>query len=187
VDPFLVEPSEQLESEFRAFLDELARASESFGSEIARRDFTAYLQMVRAESLGLGLTPGDVPMSTFWLINSSGRLLGESRLRHRLTAALEDYGGHIGYVIRPTERRKGYGSVILPLTLKRAESLGLRRIRLTCDTDNRPSARIIERTGGVLSGYGLSPVNGKITSQYWIELRVQTPHILDLGGQSPHS
>jgi predicted acetyltransferase len=170
VDPYLVEPSEQLESEFRAFLDELARASESFGSEIGRRNFPAYLQMVRAESLGLGLTPGEVPMSTFWLINSDGRLLGESRLRHHLTPALEEYGGHIGYVIRPTDRRKGYGSAILALTLEKAAGLGLRRIRLTCDTDNGPSARIIERAGGVLSGYGISPVNGKMTSQYWIDL-----------------
>ena len=166
----LIEPSEQFESEFLALLDELARASESFGSEGARRDFPAYLHMLRAESLGIGLAPGEVPMSTFWLVNSRGRLLGESRLRHHLTPALEDYGGHIGYVIRPTERRKGFGTHILAQTLAKALELGLHRIRVTCDADNVGSARIIERNGGVLSSHGISPVNGKLTSQYWINL-----------------
>jgi predicted acetyltransferase len=166
----LIEPSERFESQFLAFIDELSRASESFGSESARRDFPAYLHLVRTESLGIGLAPGHVPMTTFWLVDSDQRLLGESRLRHHLTPALEEYGGHIGYVIRPSERRKGFGTRILALTLERATKLGLHRVRLTCDTENVPSARIIEHNGGVLSGYGISPVSGKRTSQYWIEL-----------------
>jgi len=170
VNVHLVDPSEQFESEFLALLDELARESESFGSESARRDFPGYLRMLRAESLGIDLTPGEVPMSTFWLVNADGRLLGESRLRHYLTPALEDYGGHIGYVIRPTERRKGFGTRILAQTLVKALRIGLHRIRLTCDSTNIASARIIEHNGGILSGHGISPVNGKLTSQYWIDL-----------------
>ena len=150
-------------------VNELESAGDFFGFERARTDFATYLHMLRAESSGLGLRPGYVPMTTFWLVDESRRLLGESRLRHFLTPALEDYGGHIGYVIRPSERCKGFGTAILAQTLIRARTLGLRRVRLTCDTTNIASARIIERNGGVLSGYGISPVNGNRTSLYWIE------------------
>jgi len=149
---------------------ESSKAEEGFAFDAAPQDFAAYLQFLRAQAAGLGLRPGEVPQTTFWLVNSNRRLLGLSRLRHWLTPALEEYGGHIGYLIRPTERRKGFGTKILALTLEKASELALACVRLTCDTENIASARIIERNGGVLSGYGVSPVNGKQTSQYWIQL-----------------
>jgi predicted acetyltransferase len=166
----IVLPSEDLGREFLDMVNELDQAGDFFGFERARTDLPAYLHMLRSEAAGLGLRPGYVPVTTFWLIDASDRLLGESRLRHLLTPELEEYGGHIGYVIRPSERRKGFGTLILAHTLMKARELGLSRVRLTCDSSNTASARIIERNGGVLSGYGISPVNGNRTSQYWIEL-----------------
>jgi predicted acetyltransferase len=166
----LVEPCQELGPEFLAMVGELEAAGDYFGFERARTDFPTYLHMLRAESTGLGLRPGYVPMTTFWLIDEKHRLLGESRLRHVLTPALEEYGGHIGYVIRPADRGKGFGTAILAHTLIKARELGLRKVRLTCDTTNIASARIIQRNGGVLSGYGISPVNGNRTSLYWIAL-----------------
>jgi predicted acetyltransferase len=109
-------------------------------------------------------------MTAFWLVKNNQIILGESRLRHSLTPALEAYGGHIGYVIRLSQRRKGYGTLILKLTLEKARAIGIQRVRVTCDTDNIGSARIIERNGGMLSGYSVDPKNGKGTSQYWIEV-----------------
>ena len=110
-----------------------------------------------------------MPENTFWLVLNS-RILGRSKLRHWLTPELEHEGGHIGYDIRPSERRKGYGTLILELTLKRAKSLGFGRVLLTCDTDNVASARIIEKNGGKHSGQAVSNRSGKPISQYWIEL-----------------
>jgi len=97
-------------------------------------------------------------------------ILGESRLRHSLTPALEHHGGHIGYVIRPSQRRKGYGTLILALTLEKARALGIQRVRITCDTDNTGSVRIIEKNGGILSAQVISERSGKLISQYWIDL-----------------
>jgi len=91
-------------------------------------------------------------------------------LRHQLTPALEHEGGHIGYDIRPSARRRGFGTLILALTLERARILGLARALLTCDTDNTASARIIERNGGALAARVVSNRTGKLISQYWIEL-----------------
>jgi predicted acetyltransferase len=96
-------------------------------------------------------------------------VLGTARLRHRLNESLRNAGGHIGYDIRPSERRKGYGNAILAMVLPRARELGLRRVLLTCAADNVASARIIERNGGVLESRGRLP-DGRELLRYWIDL-----------------
>jgi predicted acetyltransferase len=121
-------------------------------------------------SMGIDLPPGIVPMTSFWLVEDDQTVIGESRLRHRLTPALEIEGGHIGYAIRPSARRKGYGTRILALTLERARVMGLRQVLVTCNTDNIASARIIEKNGGLLDGYALSPHSRVQISRYWISI-----------------
>jgi predicted acetyltransferase len=152
-------------------LDEYRRAGEGSDSDnFADQDFAVYIDKLHNKSKGNDLPSGLVPVTTFWLVKDNQIILGESRLRHGLTPALEEFGGHIGYNIRPSQRRKGYGTLLLALTLEKAGLLGMRRVRVTCDTDNIGSVRIIENNGGMLSGYGISPRSGKQTSQYWITL-----------------
>ena len=164
----LIEPTEELWPEFFAMAEEYF-ASGDARYQPALEDFPAYLRTLLDGARGVGLPPGRVPYSTFWL--TSGRhLIGRSSLRHRLTRELEDEGGHVGYDIRPSERRKGYGTAILTLTLAEARKAGLSRALLTCDTDNVASARIIEKNGGRLQGRAVSKRSGKLISRYWIEL-----------------
>jgi predicted acetyltransferase len=164
----LIEPTTKLEVEFLAMAEEY-RAARDERYESALEDFPAYLEHLSHAACGMNLPPGRVPEDNFWLVLNS-RILGRSKLRHWLTPELEYEGGHIGYDIRPSERKKGYGTLILELTLKRARSLGLSRVLLTCDTDNIGSVRIIEKNGGELSGKATSRKSGKQISQYWIEL-----------------
>ena len=89
-----------------------------------------------------------MPASTFWLM-VGGRMVGRCNIRHRLNDALMDFGGHIGYSIRPSDRRKGFGTLQLRLALEKAKALGVVRVRITCNADNVASARIIETNGGV--------------------------------------
>ena len=98
---------------------------------------------------GRGLPEGYVPQTTFWAFVGS-RPVGISKLRHRLTDALRRTGGHIGYSIRPSERRRGYGTAMLRATLAEAARLGIETTLLTINEDNRPSWRLVERNGGVL-------------------------------------
>ena len=109
-------------------------------------------------------------MTLFWLVRGGTAIVGTSQLRHTLTPDLEHEGGHIGYNIRPSQRRKGYGTRLLGLLLGKARGLGLQRVLLTCDTDNVASARIIEKNGGRLDSDGISGKSGKPISRYWIEL-----------------
>jgi predicted acetyltransferase len=164
----LIEPTGELRREFLAMAEEYARAGDE-RYRPALEDFPAYLRALLGGARGVGLPPGRVPHSTFWLA-SGRRLLGRSSLRHRLTPELEDEGGHIGYDIRPSERRKGYGKLILALTLAEARRLGLSRALLTCDADNAASARVIEANGGRLQDRGVSKRSGVTISRYWIEL-----------------
>ena len=98
------------------------------------------------------------------------RVLGTSRLRHHLNERLRLMGGHIGYGIRPSEQRKGYGTQILALTLVEARKLGIKRVLVTCDVDNIASVRVIEKNGGFLAER-VTPANyDREIALYWIEL-----------------
>lgn len=109
-----------------------------------------------------------VPAHTLFLVEDNKRILGAINIRHYLNDYLLNYGGHIGYGIRPSERKKGYASLMLSLALSKAKELGINKALITCDKDNLGSARTIMKNGGVLEnevqeGY-------KITQRYWIEL-----------------
>ena len=167
----LVTPSFELKNGYLELLDEQHQAGEDyFQSASAQKDFAAFVEELNSQSKGINLPLGFVPMSTFWMTNSSQMILGRSVVRHFLTPALEHHGGHIGYVIRSSERKQGYGALILSLTLEKAHALGLARVRITCDTDNIGSVKVIEKNNGVLSATTISEQTGKLISQYWIDL-----------------
>ena len=180
-DLTLVEPSLALDDAFWALLEDFRAAGEihhvpgsgavSELATLAREALPDFIRRLGERSRGIGLPLGYVPDSAFWLVRrSDGAVVGVSSLRHGLTPALEDVGGHIGYSIRPSERRKGYGTYILALTMEQARARGLGQVLLTCDTDNRGSACVIEKNGGVLASSGFSARSGTHVSRYWIAL-----------------
>jgi predicted acetyltransferase len=167
----LSEPTNGLKQAFLEMAADFESAGERYSQyDLARRDFKRYLTKLEDQRLGRDLGPGIVPMDTYWLARSRKTVLGQSHLRRRLTPALKVEGGHIGYAIRPSERRKGYGTLILALTMEKAQAMGLSRVMVTCDRDNIASARIIEKNGGKLTGQSISPRSGKAVLQYWIDL-----------------
>jgi predicted acetyltransferase len=166
----LIELSLEYANRYEEWASEFSAANEAQYILPNWQDFPALLTRLQSETLSEGLPEGVVPQTCFWLVDSTDRLLGETHLRHYLNPALTEEGGHIGYVIRPSERQKGYGTTILALLLPKAKSLGLRRVLVTCDTDNLASARIIEKNGGILASHAISTRSGKQISRYWIEL-----------------
>ena len=170
----LVKPCIELKANYLALLEEYYACGEerysSYLMKSAGHNFDAFLRLLEREECREYLPPGVVPQTTFWLVRNGTHILGESRLRHWLTPSLEIEGGHIGYVIRPSERRKGYGTLILALTMEKAREIGLPRVMVTCDTDNISSSKIIRKNGGVFAGENISPRTGKPASRYWIDL-----------------
>lgn len=129
----------------------------------------AHLQALADFAVGKNLPDGFVPATEYWLVEGS-HWLGRVDVRHRLTPALEQYGGHIGYIIRPSERGKGYGNRILPMALAKAKGLGLDRVLVTCRESNIGSRRIIERNGGVYQDSVPRADGDGDTRRYWITL-----------------
>ncbi|MEL1135759.1 GNAT family N-acetyltransferase [Desulfitobacterium sp. THU1] len=168
----LVEIELGMEEQFFEMARDFRLAGEARYSEVLEDGFAfaSYIDALRSESCGQGLPQGHVPMTTLWLINDKNEICGLSRLRHYLVPHLEKEGGHIGYVVPPSKRRMGNGTMLLGSMLVSAREFGLDRVLVTCDSDNVPSARIIEKNGGILENEVVSDNSGKLVSRYWIKL-----------------
>jgi len=142
------------------------------GSEryhLALDDFDGYLARIEQLRYSDELPSGWVPGTEFWLDDDHGQIVACVRLRFRLTPSLEIEGGHIGYDVPPSSRRRGFGTAALKLVLPEARRCGLDRVRITVDSDNLPSIKIIERNGGILSGETVSEKTAKPIRQYWLD------------------
>lgn len=83
-----------------------------------------------------------------WLVKD-GTYLGHVHIRRRLNWHLEKWGGHIGFYIRPSMRGKGFGKKILQKSLKVCAELGIDKMLITVDPENKAAIRVIEFCGGV--------------------------------------
>jgi predicted acetyltransferase len=108
----------------------------------------------------------------FWYAEGD-QFLGSISTRHSLTPMLEQWGGHIGYAVRPAAWGRGHASAMLGLMLDYArEHLPLERVTLTANTKNPASIRVIEKNGGIFRDEVDHPwVPGDRGRRYWIELR----------------
>jgi predicted acetyltransferase len=167
-------PSADLRDSYRSLIAELESAGEKrvpFPLSFPFEDFAALLAKLADAAQGSGLPDGFVPHSTYWLVRGETEIVGVSNLRHSLTPFLLREGGHIGYGIRPSARRNGYGREILRRTLPKAQALGLSRVLVTCGKENLASARIILANRGVLESEEFSQERGEIVQRYWIDLK----------------
>ena len=100
-------------------------------------------------SEGINLEPQFVPQTIYWLY-IDGKPVGYGKLRHYLNQHLLQHGGHIGYVIRPTERGKGYAKILLEKLIQESKEKGIDQVLLTCYENNMASKKVIESNGGKL-------------------------------------
>jgi predicted acetyltransferase len=168
----LIRPSPELSKTHGDFIQEFRQRREPLVPWVLgldRSDFPQYVKRLNDFSTGIGLQPGFVEHTTYWLVEHDKVLLGVSNLRHRLTPALQTKGGHIGFGVRPSQRQRGHATRLLALTLLEARSLGIDRVLLTCDKDNAASARVILRNGGILDTETTGS-DDHTTLRYWIDL-----------------
>ncbi|MCR5251471.1 MAG: GNAT family N-acetyltransferase [Lachnospiraceae bacterium] len=130
-------------------------------------DFEHYLETLETKEE----TDSWVPDSVFFLLDTERNiLLGAVNIRHFLKGELLRTGGHIGDGIRPSERRKGYGTEMIRLALIECRRLDLDRVLMVCNKDNIASARSILKNGGVLE-YEFTEPDGSVEQRYWIEIK----------------
>jgi len=135
-------------------------------------DYLLWLQQMENYQSGTNLPPNRVRQDTFFLMGSQEGMciLGVCRFRHELHGMLTQIGGHVGYDVPPSQRRKGYATRMLGLVLSHAQNCGFKRILVTCDTENIASAHVIQKNGGKLENEMFWPPTEKMVSRYWIDL-----------------
>jgi len=156
----------------RSFLDALREYHEDGMHEDLQRGtvadpagFARWLADLR-EAGRRGTAPLDrdrVPHRILWWVQGD-EYLGRTRINLRLNDGLREFGGHIGYDIRPSARGHGHATALLGAALKVAAAHGIGRALLTCAPGNHASRRVIERNGGV--PHDLSTA-GRL--RYWCE------------------
>lgn len=128
--------------------------------------WSAHLHRLEQLRRGLEVPPDRVP-ATFLVAQVGTHLVGRVSIRHELNEYLSDFGGHIGYGVRPRHRRRGYATEILRQALVVARAEGVDRVLLTCDDDNIASAAVVERAGGTFDDVRRAP-DGTSKRRYWI-------------------
>jgi predicted acetyltransferase len=128
-------------------------------------DFREYLLNLEKFSAGREL-PEAMVQDDFLIAEVEGEIIGRISIRHTLNDFLFNYGGHIGYMVRPAFRRRGYASEMLRQALLVAKELGIDAVLLTCNDDNLGSIKVIEKHGGQLEDK--VDENGKLLRRYWI-------------------
>ena len=114
-----------------------------------------------------------VPETALWYVDRD-EFLGSVHLRHHLNEVLEQWGGHVGYAVRPSAQGRGHASAMLAgmLDYARAHHPELDRVMLTVNLKNPGSMRVVEKNGGVLADSIPHPwVPGDVGARYWIVLR----------------
>jgi predicted acetyltransferase len=179
--PILVVPSTAVHRGFLAAWDEAgvaearwmgARSVAGAEEEWTRQqaddpaEFARMVEAIRTEAEEeTTLPPGIVHQTVLWFVDGV-EWLGRLSIRHDLTPALTEVGGHIGYYVRPSARRKGYATQMLTQSLPIAAALGIDPALVTCDTGNLASRKVIEAAGGELE----DERHGKL--RFWVPTHV---------------
>ena len=100
-------------------------------------------------SNAVGLESWMVPQTTFWLF-VEGVPIGYGKIRHYLTDKLKEDGGHVGYAIKPNQRGKGYGKILLNLLLVEAKKMGIESVLVTVRNGNMPSIQVALANSGAI-------------------------------------
>lgn len=153
-------------------LEELGAGETGFGgTEFGRGEMSLadYLSHTMKEIDAANLPEGRVPQTTFWIIED-GAAVGMLRMRHILNDITRIDGGHIGYYIRPSARRKGIATHALRIALEEIKKVGVNDVMLTTNPWNVGSVRVIEGSGGRMKAQVAEPDGSDTINQYWIEL-----------------
>lgn len=117
------------------------------------------------------LEKGLVPAYTYFLVRESDKkIVGMIDLRLGLNEYLRNFGGHIGYSIRPTERKKGYNKINLYLVLQEAKKYNLDKVLITCADSNEGSRKTILSLDGKYEKNTFNESDNETMELYWIDV-----------------
>lgn len=122
---------------------------------------------------------------TYFVVREEdNKIVGMVNIRHGISEeSLRNGASHIGYGIRPSERRKGYAKIALYLSLVEEQKLGEENVLLYCTVDNIGSNKTIIALGGILEKTELDNYDNKMTNYYWIDVKKTLEKYFDIYGK----
>lgn len=173
----LVFPTKEHEEQAKEFYAEFeAYSSQTAGTGSLNRYLrdSTYDEWLKKVTAGLdvaNLPPDKVPGITYFCVRKEDeKIVGMINIRPTANEFLRTEGGHIGYCVRPTERRKGYGTQMLRLGLEVCRRVDIHRVIVSCDKLNLASAGVIKNCGGVLDAEFYSKTYHETLQRYVISL-----------------
>lgn len=133
----------------------------------AAASYEDWLEEAKDMHLGVHLKEGYVPATTYFLVKND-KIIGTINIRHRLNEYLFNVGGHIGYSVLPSERRKGYATMMLRMALLKCKDMGIEPVLITCLKENIASRKTIEKCGGKLENEYFDKQENKTYLRFWI-------------------
>ncbi|WP_411955988.1 GNAT family N-acetyltransferase [Clostridium sp. FP1] len=167
----LLRANNEMEEQYYDFINEWENCGEEitpYGARLLGMNYITWLTHTNKME-NVNTCPAHlVPSHMYFLVLEDKRIIGAINIRHYLNDYLLNFGGNIGYGIRPSERKKGYATLMLAMALPIAKELGISKALVTCDKNNLGSAKTITNNGGVLENEVIE--DGEITQRYWIEV-----------------
>ena len=176
----LVKPSMEHEKQAINFIDEVEkvdldeniRYSGMSSLQEYKNNYGEWLNKLEIYSKKETIPDGKVVDNTFFTVRKrDNKIVGIISIRHELNEYLYNFGGHIGYSILPSERRKGYAYKQLLLGLEFCKKINLKRVLITCIDYNIGSSKTIEKVGGELENIIYNPQKEENFKRYWISLK----------------
>lgn len=171
----LTKPTIQYGDDIMSFRDELISAGEEDGFDgcgglqnyTTAEEWLKYLAIMENEET---CPDGRVPSDVYIAVRiTDNKIVGIIDLRHHINhPILSVWGGHIGYTVRPSERKKGYAKEMLRLNLQNCRNRGIDKVLLTCDKNNIASEKTIIANGGVFENE--VEVGSESIKRFWITL-----------------
>jgi len=172
----LVIPSEKHIDKIQEYKNEFVNAGETYlpgTSDLLKTEsISEWIEKVNKNSKTIGLTEeGHVPSTIYLAVESeAGKIIGIMNIRHELNDYLFNFGGHIGYCVSPTERKKGYAKEMLALSLEKCKELGIDKVLVTCRDTNEASRKTIIACGGIYENEIIGVEDAEMHQRFWIEL-----------------